>query len=76
MEYFGTNLKNHKKILGQTLKSQVKKRNLIPLYTHFQKFITIKKNHTNKKTYFISYDTPILYYIKKEQAINFVLEIF
>ena len=28
-----------------------KKRIPIPLYTHFKKFITIKKNHRNKKRY-------------------------
>ena len=66
MEYFGTNLKNPKEILGQTLKSQVKKEISFPC-------ITIKKK---KDIYFVSYDTPILYYIKKEQAINFVSEIF
>ena len=71
------NFKNPKKNSKTNFKVSIKKRNIISLYTHFQKFITIKKDHTNKKDiYFNSYDTLILYYIKKEQAINFVLEIF
>ena len=74
MESSGTNLKNLKKILGQTLKSQAKKDLSSPCIPIFKKFVTIKKNHINKKTCFNSYDTFILYYIKKEQAINFVLK--
>ena len=65
MESSGTNFKNLKKILGQTLKSQVKKGNLILLYTHFQKFITMKKNHTNKKTYILIPMIPLYLIISK-----------
>ena len=39
MEYSGTNLKNPKKILGQTLKSRAKKELLFP----FLKIVTLKK---------------------------------
>ena len=66
---FGSKFKFSKKRSRSNLNSQVKKRNLISLYTHFQKFITIKKNHTNKKTHIL---IP-LYFIKKEQAISYAL---
>ena len=36
---------------GQTFKFQAKKRTFIPLYTHIWKFVTIKENYLNKKTY-------------------------
>ena len=95
----GKNLKNHKNILRQTLKSQVKKEfpfPCIPIFKYLQlskRTIGIKKTYFNSydtpytslyqketsnkfclRKYFNSYDTFILYYIKKEQAINFVSE--
>ena len=49
-------LKIFKKILGQTLKFQVKKEFPFPCIPIFKKILTIKKNHMNKKdTYFPLY---------------------
>ena len=42
-----------------------KKRIPIPLYTHFQKFITIKKNRGNKKTYILIPMIPLYFIISK-----------
>ena len=42
-----------------------KKRNLILLYTHFEKFIIMKKNHTNKKTYILIPMIPLYFIILK-----------
>ena len=52
MEYSGTNLKNPKKILGQTLKSQAKKELFSPCIPIF-KNCNYKKSHMNKKTHIL-----------------------
>ena len=52
MESSETKSQKSSKNSRTNFKVSSKKRNLIPLYTHFQKFITMKKNHMNKKTYF------------------------
>ena len=52
-------------MLGQTLKSQAKKELSSPCIPIFKKFVTIKKNYINKKTYILIPMIPLHFIISK-----------
>ena len=67
MNYSGTNFNFSKNVLGQTFKFQAKKKLSFPCIPIFKKFITIKKNHRNKKNFYsLVYPFLKIYNHKKE----------